>query len=305
MEIKRAAIIGFGAIGGVYGRRLYHLLGDDFAVAAGGERAKRLRVNGVTVNGDKITPNVVEPNSADWKADLVIFSVKNYQLESAISDVRNIIAPNTILLTILNGVSARDRIKEAYPDNTVLYGLSKSDAERTANGINCSWEGVIQFGEAYNSVMSDEVRAVKELFDRAGIPNEVCEDMLRATWVKFMRNVGMNQLSALMGASYGAFTEIPELKEAYRAVMTEVMKVAAAKGINIIAEDVEESVRSVAGSAADGKTSMLQDAEAGRRLETDSFAGTMIKEGEATGVPTPWNNALYLLLKTKEALYNR
>ena len=91
--------------------------------------------------------------------------------------------PNTVILTIMNGVSAREKISEAYPNNTVLYGLSKADAERTPEGVNCTWEGVIQFGEADNTVMSEKVKAVKELFDRALIPNEVCEDMLRAVWI--------------------------------------------------------------------------------------------------------------------------
>ena len=131
MEIKKAAIVGFGAIGATYGRRLYNLMGDNFAVIAGGSRAKRLRENGETINGEKIMPLVVEPDDKIWKADLVIFSVKNYQLESAINDVKNIITPDTVILTILNGVSARDKIKEVYPENTVLYGLSKCDAERT------------------------------------------------------------------------------------------------------------------------------------------------------------------------------
>ena len=128
MDIKKAAIVGFGAIGCTYGRRLYNLMSDNFAVIAGGNRAKRLREKGETINGEKIMPLVVEPDNENWKADLVIFSVKNYQLESAINDVKNIITPNTIILTILNGVSARDKIKSVYTENTVLYGLSKSDA---------------------------------------------------------------------------------------------------------------------------------------------------------------------------------
>ncbi len=302
MDIKKAAIVGFGAIGCTYGRRLYNLMGDNFAVIAGGNRAKRLREKGETINGEKIMPLVVEPDNENWKADLVIFSVKNYQLESAINDVKNIITPNTIILTILNGVSARDKIKSVYTENTVLYGLSKSDAERTPEGIKCSWEGVIEFGEADNTVISPEVKAVKELFDMAGIKNDVCKDMIRAVWVKFMRNVGMNQLSAATGSPYWGFGGIPELNRALREVMKEVMLVAQSKGINIDEKDVEESVKIAMGSEPNSKTSMLQDMEAGRKTEVDSFSGVVIEEGLKNGVSTPWNNCLYLILKTKEKI---
>ena len=303
MEITKAAIIGFGAIGCVYGRRLYNLMGDNFAVVAGGQRAERLRKNGETINGEKITPVVVEPYNKDWEADLIIFSVKNYQLEGAIDDVKNLVGPNTVILTIMNGVSAREKISEAYPNNTVLYGLSKADAERTPEGVNCTWEGVIQFGEADNTVMSEKVKAVKELFDRALIPNEVCEDMLRAVWIKFMRNVGMNQLSAITGAPYGGFINIPELTKALREVMEEVMAIAQKKGIDITEKDIDESVEVISGSDPLGKTSMLQDIEAKRKSEVDSFSKVVIEEGKKVEVPTPWNDRIYLLIKTKEKLY--
>ncbi|MCJ7855523.1 ketopantoate reductase family protein [Lachnospiraceae bacterium NSJ-143] len=301
--INKAAIVGFGAIGCIYGRRLYHLMGDNFAVIAGGKRAERLRLNGETINGEKIMPSVVEPENQYWKADLVIFAVKNHQLDSAINDIKNIITPDTIILPILNGVSAKDKINAAYPQNTVLYGLSKSDSQRTSNGINCTWEGLIQFGEANNTVVSEKVMAVKELFDKAKIPNEICEDMLRAVWIKFMRNVGMNQLSAITGATYSAFSQIEELNKALREVMAEVMCIAQSKGINITESDIEESVKIVCGSAPEGKTSMLQDIEAKRKSEVESFSGTVIEEGKKTGIPTPWNNSLYLLIRTKEKLY--
>ena len=64
----------------------------------------------------------MEPESTDYKADLVIFTVKNYHLAQALKDVENVVTENTIFLTVLNGVTARDEIKAAYPNNTVLYG---------------------------------------------------------------------------------------------------------------------------------------------------------------------------------------
>ncbi len=303
MNIKNVAMVGLGAIGTTYARRIIKVKDIDFAVVADGKRAERIRKNGETINGEKIMPKVVEPKEQNWKVDLIIFTVKNYQLENALSDIKNIVTDKTVLLTILNGVWARDRIKEEFPKNTVLYGLSKTDAARTENGVECTWEGQIQFGEADNTVMSEEVSAVKALFDEAEIDSLVCEDMLRAVWVKFMVNVSVNQLSAVTHAGYGAFLKIPELNKAMHEVMSEVITLANAMGINISETDADAHEKTMYNSDPDGQTSMLQDIEAKRKTEVEYFSGTVIRLGKEHNVPTPWNDRLYLLIKTTESLY--
>ena len=190
MDIKNVAMVGLGAIGTTYARRIIKVKNIDFAVVADGKRAERIRKNGETINGEKIMPNVVEPNEQSWKADLVIFTVKNYQLQQALTDVKNIVTENTVFLTVLNGVTARDEIKAFYPDNTVLYGIGMGiDAVRNGGEISCKCEGTIQFGEAENKVLSPAVKAVKEVFDLCGVGNEVFDDMIRTIWNKFMINV--------------------------------------------------------------------------------------------------------------------
>ena len=303
MEIKNVAMVGLGAIGTVFARHLIKTA-ESFAVVAGGSRGERIRQNGQTINGEHIMPNVVEPNETNWKADLIVFTVKNYQLEQAVEDVKNIVAKDTILFTIINGVSARDRIKTFYPKNTVLYGLCSTDAERDkTGGIYCSYEGQIKFGNADNTVMSPEVKAVKELFDASGIDSEAPNDMMRALWYKFMVNVSVNQLSAVTRSGYGGFVKIPELNNALRQVMSEVITLANKMGINITQSDAEKHINDMAGADPDGMTSMLQDVVSKRKTEVDYFAGTMIELGKKYNVPTPWNDRLYLIIKTIEKIY--
>lgn len=304
MEIKKAALVGFGAIGCIYAKNLIKSIGDDFVVIAGGNRAERIRSKGVIVNGEEVKPRVVEPENTDYKADLIIFTVKNYHLAQALNDVKNIVTENTVFLTVLNGVTARDEIKEAYPNNTVLYGIGMGiDAVRNDEGIKCKCEGTIQFGDADNTVMSPEVKAVKDLFDKAGIGNEVFPDMIRTIWNKFMINVSTNQLSAITGCGYGSFLTVPELNEAMHQVMTEVITLANKKGINLKEDDAYAYEKKLATFDPAGKTSMLQDVEAKRHTEVDYFAGTVIKFGKEAGVPTPWNDRMYLLIKTIGSLY--
>jgi len=303
VKIEKAAMVGLGAVGSVYAIHLFDYMKDNFAVVAGGNRAQRIRQKGESVNGRRFIPNVVEPENSKCKADLVMVAVKNYQLEQAIEDVKGLITPDTIFLPMSNGITAAGELKKAFPDNKVLGGLCRIDTAKTGEGVVCSWEGPIQFGDIEKGEVSEQAKAVKELFDAAQLPNELLEDIERGMWLKFMTNVSLNQLSAVTNACYGAFVDIPYLNKAVREVMEEVLAVGRAKGVNLTEEDVENAMEGIAASAHDDKSSMLQDVEGKRKTEVDYFAGVMIDEGRAVNVPTPWNDKLYLLIKAIEQLY--
>lgn len=303
MKIKTVALIGMGAVGTVYGNLLYNNYGSSFAVIADESRKDRLKKNGFTLNGNTFYPNI-SSNNDNYKYDLIIFAVKNYQLEGAIEDIRNFVGENTILITFLNGVTAREKIQEAYPNNKVLYGLSmKIDAIRTDDGVVNTVNGEIHFGEADNTVISEEVQAVIECFNESGIQNKVFSDMIRMVWKKFMLNVGVNQVTAVTRAPYGKVTSIETNLKLFREAMKEVLDIAKASNIDLRDEDVEEFVVLMSNFSPNGKTSMLQDIEAKRKTEVDYFAGTVIETGKKLNIPTPVNNVLYCIIKSMEELY--
>lgn len=303
MKIKTVALIGMGAVGTVYGNLLYNNYGSSFAVIADESRKDRLKKNGFTLNGNTFYPNIAS-NNDNYKYDLIIFAVKNYQLEGAIEDIRNFVGENTILITFLNGVTAREKIQEAYPNNKVLYGLSmKIDAIRTDDGVVNTVNGEIHFGEADNTVISEEVQAVIECFNESGIQNKVFSDMIRMVWKKFMLNVGVNQVTAVTRAPYGKVTSIETNLKLFREAMKEVLDIAKASNIDLRDEDVEEFVVLMSNFSPNGKTSMLQDIEAKRKTEVDYFAGTVIETGKKLNIPTPVNNVLYCIIKSMEELY--
>lgn len=301
MEITRTALIGLGAIGTVYGRMLHETYGREFAVIAGGERAQRLREKGATVNGASFFPQVVEPGE-EFQADLVIVSVKNYQLDQAIGDVRSFVGKNTVLLPLLNGVTARDRLLAAFPENRVFYGLSiYIDAVRTAEGVFNTQDGVIQFGDADNAEPSPETEAVRDYLNGAGIKTEVCPDMVRAVWKKWMMNVGVNQVSAITRSPYGKVASVPSTLALLHEAMMEVVALAKASGIDLGEREALEFEGMMGRFSPEGKTSMLQDVEAKRRTEVDYFGGTAEELGKKLNVPTPVNHVLTLLIKSIEA----
>ncbi len=304
MKIKSVALIGMGAVGTVYGNLLFNTYGPDFAVIADRDRKEKLKKSGFTLNGKTFYPNVISNGDTNKNYDLIIFSVKNYQLSQAIEDVKDFVGKNTILITFLNGVTARSRIHAAYPDNKVLYGLSmKIDAQRTLEGVFNTVNGVIHFGEADNTIISKEVQAVSDCFNKAGIENMVFPDMIRTIWKKFMLNVGVNQVSAVTRAPYGKITSIETNLTLFKEAMMEVLAIARFSNIDLREEDVEEFVSLMSSFSPKGKTSMLQDVEAKRRTEVDYFAGTVIEMGKKLNIPTPVNHVLYCIIKSMEELY--
>ena len=304
MNIKTVALIGMGAVGTVYGNLLFKRYGKDFAVIADDSRKEKLRKNGFALNGYTFYPEVVSGGNNGVKYDLIIFAVKNYQLEHAIEDVRSFVGERTILITFLNGVTAREKIKEAYPDNNVLYGLSmKIDAIRTESGVVNTEDGEIHFGEADNTDVSEEVQAVKECFDNSGIRNLVFPDMKRMVWKKFMLNVGVNQVTAVTRSPYGKVTSLETNLTLFREAMKEVLTIAEASQIDLREEDIEEFVVLMSNFSPNGKTSMLQDVEAKRKTEVDYFAGTVVEMGKRLNIPTPVNHVLYCIIKSTEELY--
>jgi 2-dehydropantoate 2-reductase len=304
MDGKKIALIGLGAIGTVYGKLLHEKYGSSFAVIAGGRRGEKLKAEGATVNNETYYPQVIAPEETGFQADLILVCVKNYQLESAIEDMKNVVSSKTMILPLLNGVTARDRILAAFPNNKVFYGLSiYIDAVRTPDGVVNTSNGLIQFGNAENTVPVPEVLEVKKILTDADIEVQVLPDMIRAMWKKWMLNVGVNQVSAITGSNYGKMAAIESNQILFFEAMMEVVALARVAKVNLTEEDALEFKELMSKFSPNGKTSMLQDVEAKRSTEVDSFAGTVVELGKKLNVPTPVNHVLYHIIKAIEQTY--
>ena len=113
--------------------------------------------------------------------------------------------------------------------------------------------------------------------------------MMRAYWLKFMLNVSANQLSAIMRLTFGDMQSNPKSIELLQKIMDEVLQIAKAEGVQNTDTMIEEAMVGFNGMIPEGKTSMLQDVEAGRKTEVEMFAGTIIELGKKHNIPTPYN----------------
>lgn len=295
--IEKIAIIGAGALGATYGSLLYGMEPESVCFIASGDRYERLRRDGVIVNCKHYALTVVRPEEA-VPVRLVIVAVKHYHLDQAISEMKGAVGPQTIIISVMNGIDSEGRIGVVYGRSKVIYGLTLGiDAVREGNSITFKNQGRILFGEEKNTEISRRVRNISDLFTRAGIAHEIPPDMIRSLWFKFMINVGVNQVSAALNATYGVLQTSMEAHKLMDSAMLEVIAIAGKLHVNLSEEDIVEWYKVLGTLNPTGKTSMLQDVEARRPTEVEMLAGTVIKLGKHHGVPTPVNQKLYEELK--------
>lgn len=301
-NIKNVVAIGMGAIGCAYNSKIYDLNPDGLKVIAGGERGERYRKDGFIINGKRYDFKYTNPDDKSNPADLIIVSVKSNQLKQAICDIKNYVGSDTIIISLMNGITSEEIIGKEYGVDKILYALCIGiDGNRNGNNIKFSSYGSINFGEKTNKTYSTKVEAVKELFDRAQISYKIPENMMHELWYKFMVNVGINQSSAVLNkATYGVFQNNNYARELMELAMREVIMLSQKTGGNLNEDDMNNWYKVLSSMKPDSRTSMCQDILYGRKTEVDMFAGTVCELGKRYGIDTPVNKTLLNIIKTIE-----
>jgi 2-dehydropantoate 2-reductase len=303
-SIETISIIGAGALGAAYGGLLYDMDMRSVSFVAGGSRFERLRKEGLIVNGKRYLIPVIPPEDLSAPSDLIIVAVKYHHLDDAIRDMRNRVGAETDIVSVMNGIESEERIGAVYGMEKVLYAVSVGiDALREGNRVDYSNQGKIFFGEVTNTSLTERVKRIQALFDKAGIIYETPPDMMRVMWWKFMINVGINQASALLRAPFLVFQTSEEARNLMESAMREVITLSEKAQVNLIEEDIKRFNEILLGLNPQGKTSMLQDVEAGRKTEVEMLAGKVIALGRQYNVPTPVNQRLFDLIKEIEVKY--
>ncbi len=304
-DIRSALVVGAGAVGAAVAGIIAARDPRAVSVLASGERLERYRRQGFLLNGTRRELRLVTPQEPE-PAELVIMAVKNHQLPEAIRDMRGHVGPDTLILPLLNGITSEDELAAAFGREKVLYAMILGiDAVREGNRTVFSAKGTIHFGDAANAAgaWSRRVSRVASFFERTGVAHEVPPDMVRTLWYKFMINVGINQVSAVIRAPYRVFQTDPEAQAVMESAMAETVALSRALGTGLVEADIGAWYRTLGGLGPEGKTSMLQDVEAGRKTEVEAFADTVMRLGRQAGVPTPVNATLSRLLHAIERTY--
>lgn len=297
-DIKNILICGIGAVGSIYADKIQTFAKDNLRVLVDEARMEKYTKNPVVFNGRELHFNYVLPQETDFKADLIIIATKFSGLLDARKNIENFVKDDTVILSLLNGVTSEEILAEKYGEDKLLlsYFIGHS-AIREGRNITHDDVNTIVFGDKNNSLASENVARVSTFFKKAGINFEIPLDMKYSLWLKYMLNVSANQSTAILRMTFGEMLENKKFMDFAINIMKEVQAVAKAEGVKNTDDMIEKTVAHLQTMIPDGKTSMLQDVEAGRKTEVDMFAGTMVKLGEKHGIPTPYNKILKELVE--------
>ena len=301
--IHNITLVGLGAMGSYFAPRLYATYGNHFALLASGERAQRLKKQGIWVNGEQYIFPVVD-SAMQAEDDLIIIAVKDTGLNQAIQDIRHRVGEKTQILCVMNGVESERIIAEVYGWEHVLYSFMRVSI--VMKDYHVSYDpmvGTVHFGEKTNEVKSQRVKDIEEVFYRSNIPYRIDEDMIFALWHKFMANVGENMTCALLGIPYGVFRTNDHANHIRTEAMKEVVAIANHLGIMIGKKEMEYQDRLVTKIPFDNCPSTLQDIENQRKTEVEMFSGHVCELGRQYHIPTPMNELLYHGIKVLEDKY--
>lgn len=306
----KTCIVGAGALGGFVGARLA-LAGTELTLIDREETLTALRQNGLRfaeIHGSAQVTRAFRTAASCREAgvhDLVLLCVKAYDLPPLAGELGGLIGPDTVVLTLQNGIPwwyfqrhsgplAGARLLSADPAGAltkavdpariigcVAYPAAASDGPGSVRHV----EGErFALGEL-DGRLTDRLARVAKHLETGGFRARPIEDIRAELWLKALGSVSFNPISALTGATMVEICQNPESRALVRRMMEEAETIAGRLGITL-RRTIDERLAG-AEAVGDHKTSMLQDLEAGRRLELDALVGTVLELGRLTEVPTP------------------
>ena len=296
--IRRVSIIGLGALGMMYGKNLTETLGyENVSFIMNQERFERNKDKKYICNGEEYRYHMVPKNEAP-PADLVIVAVKYPGLSSALDDMAGSVGDNTIIMSVMNGISSEKLLEERFGEEKVIYTVAQGmDAGKFGEELNYSKMGELYLGIGPKG-KKENVDAVADVLASAGLAYVIEDDIIHRMWAKFMLNVGANQTSMVYGTTYGGLIADEEPNYIFISAMREVIAVAKAEGIALTEDELSMYVKLTGTLQPDLMPSMAQDRINKKPSEVDAFSGALIEMAEKHGIQVPVNR--YLNRRAKE-----
>jgi len=298
----KIAVIGAGGVGGLFGAALAKA-GADVWFLARGAHLDAMRSNGLRIVGGRGETHLVPTQATDdpaaiGPADVVLFCVKLWDVESAGERIRPIVGPDTAVIPLQNGIDAADRLIPILGAGAVMGGVAQMSATIEQPGVvrQTGTFMKLTFGELTRG-RSARGDAFQALCQRAGFDAEHSAQILTELWLKFIVLATNSAITAATRLPFGKLRDDPEIMALFMAATREVVAVANAKGISLPDNAAERNAAFLAGAPPAMMASMAHDLIRGGRIELPWLSGKVVSLGRELGVPTPVHAVLYAVLK--------
>lgn len=302
-KIKKTAIVGMGALGLLYGNHIVKHCGQDAVTyVMDKERIEKYKDGIFSINGEEAEFSMTAAGDMG-PVDLLIVAVKYTGLKPALEVMRNCIDEQTVIISVLNGISSEEIIGERYGMEGIVHTVAQGmDAMKFGKTLNYTRMGELHIGLAQEG-NREKLERLTAYFDEIGMPYVKEEDILYRMWSKFMLNVGVNQTCMVYGTTYGGALSKGEANRTMIAAMREVIALANKEGIDLSEKDINQYVDILKTLNPEGTPSMGQDRINRKPSEVEMFAGTVIGLAGKHGIYVPANEFLYERVKEIESAY--
>lgn len=296
----KIAVFGSGGVGGYFGGRLA-AAGEDVSFLARGAHLTAMQNEGLHITspqGDVHLPKVqaTDRPQAIGPVDVVLFTVKLYDVDAAAATLAPLIGPDTVVITLQNGVDATDMVAKHVGADHVAGGAAYIVivVDRPGHLRHTAGQNLV-FGER-DGRRSDRLVAFEEAGKRAGFGAKASSQVETELWIKFVRLSAWSGMTAVTRSPMGVLRDDPALFAMLMSATDEAIAVGTARGIIFPADIVESTLAMIPSFPAASKSSMLEDLERGRRLELPWLSGAVVRIGREVGVPTPIHQFITTIL---------
>ena len=302
----KIVILGAGAMGSLFGAYLT-LSGEEvWLVDVRREQTETIASIGLTLeekgNLRIIRMHATTDVTSIGKADLVLFFVKTYHTEKAVTDALVLEKEDTVFLTLQNGLGNEEVLCKQVDPKKVMLGVTNHGATLLGPGhIRHAGWGKTYVGELDGKVTS-RANQIVHAFSEAGFETEVTSHIQDIVWNKLFVNIGVNALTALTGFKNGQLLDYPETRELMEALVSEAVEVARKKRISVEGNPLEY-VRRVTEGTRENRSSMGQDFDYRRKTEIDAINGAVVQEARRLGISAPFNQTVTDLVKAIEKTF--
>ena len=298
----KIAVMGSGGVGGYFGGLLARS-GEDVTFIARGAHLDAIRSKGLRVVSDLSGEFVVNSPATDDAREagiqeLILYAVKMYQNAEAISFIEPMVGPETVILTLQNGLDNGDLLADAFGRDRVMVGMCALQGRVREPGVveQLGNVGRVIFGEMGQGT-TPRGESLLKVFEKAGWNVELSDNAMGAIWRKFIYLTGTAGINAVTQAPYGEIRNVAETRELIRGSYQELIDIANALDAPIGDGVMEWAMSSLDEFPSEGMASLAKDFRDGNRVELEGITGTAVRLGKQTGVPTPINSTIYSLLK--------
>jgi 2-dehydropantoate 2-reductase len=300
----KITVVGAGAMGSMTGGLLKEGGEDVCLYNTNKKHIERIRKDGLILDGiggeRAISIEATDVVEDIGPTDLIIIFVKSYDTEAAAQAATKIATQKTALLTLQNGLGNVEILEKVFGHQRVLAGTSDAAATIVEPGrIRHTANGNIYIGET-DGQLTERVEKIVGLFKTAGFKAYASDNVMGLIWTKLIFNLAINPLGAILRAKCRKLIDNEPSRVTMKLIVEEALRVAEAKGVRLLNENMVQAAYDLAEKNADSFCSMAQDIIKGKKTEIDFISGAVVREGKKIGVNTPINQTMTYLVKAIE-----